>query len=89
MHEEFGRGDSGIATAATVTTWAFNPAIMAGNKSVLDHFAPMFCGDKLKKACFAITEPGGSHGGGVAILKILRCTGVKSGPLPGLKETNG
>jgi len=64
MHEEFGRGDSGIATAATVTTWAFNPAIMAGNKAVLDHFAPMFCGDKLKKACFAITEPGGSHGGG-------------------------
>jgi alkylation response protein AidB-like acyl-CoA dehydrogenase len=64
MHEEFGRGDSGIATAATVTTWAFNPAILAGNRAVLDNFAPMFCGDKLKKACFAITEPGGSHGGG-------------------------
>ncbi|MCF8146733.1 MAG: acyl-CoA dehydrogenase family protein [Deltaproteobacteria bacterium] len=64
MHEEFGRGDSGIATAATVTTWAFNAAIMANNKAVLDHFAPMFCGDKLKKACFSITEPGGSHGGG-------------------------
>lgn len=64
MHEEFGRGDSGIATSATVTTWAFLPAIIAGNKAVLDHFAPVFCGDELKLGCFAITEPGGSHGGG-------------------------
>jgi alkylation response protein AidB-like acyl-CoA dehydrogenase len=64
MHEELGRGDSGIATAATVTTWAFLPAIIAGNKTVLDHFAPMFCGTDLKLGCFAMTEPGGAHGGG-------------------------
>ncbi|MBN2034857.1 MAG: acyl-CoA dehydrogenase family protein [Deltaproteobacteria bacterium] len=64
MHEELARGDSGIATSATVTTWAFLPAIIAGNKAVLDHFAPMFCGDALKLGCFAITEPGGTHGGG-------------------------
>ena len=64
MHEEFARGDSGIATSATVTTWAFLPAIMAGNKAVLDHFAPMYCGAELRKGCFAITEPGGTHGGG-------------------------
>jgi alkylation response protein AidB-like acyl-CoA dehydrogenase len=64
MHEELARGDSGIATSATVTTWAFLPAIIAGNKAVLDHFAPMFCGDKMKLGCFAMTEPGGSHGGG-------------------------
>ncbi|MBN1566301.1 MAG: acyl-CoA dehydrogenase family protein [Acidobacteria bacterium] len=64
MHEELGRGDSGIATAATVTTWAFLPAILAGNKAVLDAFAPMFCGPELKMGCFAMTEPGGSHGGG-------------------------
>ncbi len=64
MHEELGRGDSGIATSATVTTWAFLPAIISGNKAVLEHFAPAFCGDKLKLGCFAITEPGGSHGGG-------------------------
>ena len=44
MHEELGRGDSGIGTASTVTTWAFMPAIMAGNKAVLDRFAPEFCG---------------------------------------------
>ncbi len=64
MHEELGRGDSGVGTAATVTTWAFLPAIMAGNKAVLDRFAPEFCGPKLKMGCFAMTEPGGSHGGG-------------------------
>ena len=40
MHEELGRGDSGIGTAATVTTWAFMPAILAGNEAVLDRFAP-------------------------------------------------
>jgi alkylation response protein AidB-like acyl-CoA dehydrogenase len=64
MHEELGRGDSGIGTAATVTTWAFLPAIMAQNKAVLDRFAPEFCGSELKLGCFSMTEPGGSHGGG-------------------------
>jgi alkylation response protein AidB-like acyl-CoA dehydrogenase len=64
MHEELGRGDSGIGTAATVSAWAFMPAIMAGNKAVLDRFAPDFCGTELRMGCFAMTEPGGSHGGG-------------------------
>jgi alkylation response protein AidB-like acyl-CoA dehydrogenase len=64
MHEELARGDSGIATAATVTTWAFLPAIIAGNKDVLDYFAPMFCGSESRLGCFAMTEPGGGHGGG-------------------------
>jgi alkylation response protein AidB-like acyl-CoA dehydrogenase len=27
-------------------------------------FAPEFCGPKLKMGCFAMTEPGGPHGGG-------------------------
>jgi len=64
MHEELARGDSGIATAATVTTWAFLPGIIAGNKTVLERFAPEFCGKDLKMGCFAMTEPGGEHGGG-------------------------
>lgn len=64
MHEELARGDSGIATAATVGTWAFLPAIISGNKAVLDRFAPEFCGSELRMGCFAMTEPGGSHGGG-------------------------
>jgi alkylation response protein AidB-like acyl-CoA dehydrogenase len=64
LHEELSRGDSGICTAANVTTWAWLPAIIAGNKAVLDAFAPSFCGNELKMACFAMTEPGGAHGGG-------------------------
>jgi alkylation response protein AidB-like acyl-CoA dehydrogenase len=64
MHEELSRGDSGICTAFNVTTWAWMPAFVAGNKAVLEEFAPMFCGDELKLGCFAMTEPGGSHGGG-------------------------
>jgi alkylation response protein AidB-like acyl-CoA dehydrogenase len=64
MHEELGRGDSGIGTAATVTAWAFMPAILAGNKAVLDRFAPEMCGPTLKMGCFSMTEPGGGHGGG-------------------------
>jgi len=64
MHEELGRGDSGVGTASTVTTWAFLPALTAGNKDILDRFAPEFCGPELRMGCFAMTEPGGPHGGG-------------------------
>lgn len=64
MTEQLGRGDSGITVAAVCTAWAFLPAIIAGNKVVLDRFAPEFCGDKLRIGCFAMTEPGGAHGGG-------------------------
>lgn len=64
MMEEFGRGDSGIGVAAVCTPWAFIPALAAGNKAVLDAFAPAFCSDELKIGCFAMTEPGGAHGGG-------------------------
>jgi len=64
IHEELGRGDSGIGAAATVTGWCFQPAGVAGNKAVLDKFAPQFCTDELKLGCFSMTEPGGTHGGG-------------------------
>jgi alkylation response protein AidB-like acyl-CoA dehydrogenase len=64
VHEELSRGDSGICTSFNVTAWAWIPALAARNKPVLDRFAPDFCGDKLRMGCFAMTEPGGSHGGG-------------------------
>ena len=64
VHEELSRGDSGICTTFNVTTWAWTPALAANNKAVLDRFAPDFCGEKLRMGCFAMTEPGGSHGGG-------------------------
>jgi alkylation response protein AidB-like acyl-CoA dehydrogenase len=48
LYEELSRGDSGICTAFNVTAWAWFPALIGGNKEVLDAFAPMFCGDELK-----------------------------------------
>jgi len=62
--EELARGDPGIKTALSCTSWAFRPAIKARNKAVLEYFAPTFCGEEAKLACFAMTEPGGPHGGG-------------------------
>lgn len=55
--EEIGRGDLGIATTLGATPWCFMPAIWAKNEAVLDKYAPQFCGDKLNRACFAMTEP--------------------------------
>jgi alkylation response protein AidB-like acyl-CoA dehydrogenase len=77
MHEELGRGDSGIGTAATVSAWAFMPAIIAGNKAVLDRFAPDFCGTELRMGCFSMTEPGGPHGGGGCDLENPTLKGKK------------
>jgi alkylation response protein AidB-like acyl-CoA dehydrogenase len=77
IHEEISRGDSGICTAANVTTWAWMPALVAGNKVVLDTFAPMFCGEELKMGCFAMTEPGGAHGGGGCDIENLSMHGKK------------
>ena len=42
--EEIARGDSGIAVAAAVTTWALMPAIVAENKTVLEMLSDMFSG---------------------------------------------
>jgi len=77
LHEELGRGDSGICTARTVTGWAWIPALAANNKSVLDRFAPDFCGSKLRMGCFAMTEPGGTHGGGGCDIENVNLHGRK------------
>lgn len=62
--EELARGDAGIAMTLSCTNWAWAPAKLAVNRAVLDKFMPDFCGDKVRIACFNMTEPGGSHGGG-------------------------
>jgi len=77
LHEELSRGDSGLCTARTVTGWAFVPALAAGNKAVLDRFAPEFCGEKLKFGCFSMTEPGGPHGGGGCDIENVTLKGRK------------
>jgi alkylation response protein AidB-like acyl-CoA dehydrogenase len=77
LHEELSRGDSGICTAQGVTGWAWIPAIAANNKTVLDRFAPEFCGREMKLGCFAMTEPGGLHGGGGCDIENLDLHGTK------------
>ncbi len=77
LHEELSRGDSGICTAQGVTGWAWIPALAANNKAVLDRFAPDFCGKNLRMGCFAMTEPGGSHGGGGCDIENLDLHGTK------------
>ncbi|MCX5867421.1 MAG: acyl-CoA dehydrogenase family protein [Proteobacteria bacterium] len=73
--EEIARGDSGIAVAVSCCTWAIYPALIAPNKRVLDDFAPLFCGDKVKIGCFNMTEPGGPRGGGGCDIEDIKNQG--------------
>jgi len=68
--EEISRGESGIAVAASVTTWALMPAVVAGNEAVLRVVGEMFSGSELRLGCFAMTEPGA--GCDIENLSVLR-----------------
>ena len=57
LRTELARGDMGINLSWAVTEWALRPAILAENRVVMEQFAPLFTGDELHLACFAITEP--------------------------------
>jgi len=57
--EEIARGDIGLATAMTIIPWAFTPAFLTNNQTVLEKFARPFCGDKHLMACLSMTEPPG------------------------------
>lgn len=62
--EELARGDLGIAALVGCTGWVFRPALMAKNRAILERFAPQFCGNEVKLACYNMTEPSGPRGGG-------------------------
>jgi len=68
--EEISRGESGIAVAASVTTWALTPAVVAGNEAVLRVVGEMFSGSEFRLGCFAMTEPGA--GCDIENLSVLR-----------------
>lgn len=57
--EEFGRGEPACCAAPAGGAWAFRPACIAGNKTVLEDFAPRFTSGEPYVACFAMTEPSG------------------------------
>lgn len=59
LAEEMARGDIGLATQMLITPWAFTPAMLTNNQTVLNRFAAPFCGDEPLSACFAMTEPAG------------------------------
>jgi butyryl-CoA dehydrogenase len=81
--EQLSRGDVGIGISTVCTMWAWFPAIIgysmgdAHAKAILDRFAPDFTGKELRTACFDMTEPGGSEGGGGCDIESLKYMGQK------------
>lgn len=55
--EEIARGDIGLAVSLGCTAWCARPAVLANNEPVLHKLAAVFCGDELRRGCFAMTEP--------------------------------
>lgn len=54
---ELARGDPGIAMSTTMNAGEMlMPAMLAGNKAVLERFGPPSCGDKLCYSCLAMTD---------------------------------
>jgi alkylation response protein AidB-like acyl-CoA dehydrogenase len=55
--EEIARGDVGLAVSLGCTWWCTRPAVLADNEAVLRKLAAVFCGNELRRGCFAMTEP--------------------------------
>ena len=57
IQTELARGDAGIAMVTGMNAGEFlMPALHMQNKTVLDRFAPAFCGDKVCYGCLAMTD---------------------------------
>ena len=59
MMEEIGRGDPGLALHLLLIPWAFTPAMLTNNQTVLKRYGPLYCDNEFRTACFAMTEPAG------------------------------
>jgi alkylation response protein AidB-like acyl-CoA dehydrogenase len=74
--EELARGDGGVSLSVGINSGLIlQPAMIAGNKTVLDRFAPAFCGDQLNYACLSMTD---STGGADTENPLLRGRGIKT-----------
>ncbi len=74
--EEMGRGDASLFYSLAGDILAMRPAVCAGNRAVLEHFAPRFLQEKeVYAGCFAASEPTG--GSDVENLDLMG-TGVKT-----------
>ena len=95
--EELAKGDAGISQVVLINAGMMvQPAIMSGNKSVLDRFCPPFCHDTLAYACISMTDEAGGcdtenpllHGAGIRTTAKLEkdewvINGAKSWPTNG------
>jgi len=60
LAEEMSRGEPSLFYSLAGGYLAIRPAVLAGNKVVLEHFAPGFLKeDEVFLGCFAVTEPSG------------------------------
>jgi alkylation response protein AidB-like acyl-CoA dehydrogenase len=58
--EELARGDASLFSGPSGEARAMRPAVLAGNKDALEHFAPGFLQEEgVYTGCFAMTEPSG------------------------------
>jgi len=74
--EELGRGDASLFYCLAGNMLAMRPAVTAGNKAVLEHFAPRFVQEKeVYAGCFAVSEPAG--GSDIENIDMMG-TGVKT-----------
>lgn len=56
--EELARGDAGISANA-ISSEFLGPALYAGNKAVLERFAPAFCREEICYGCLAMSDAQG------------------------------
>ena len=77
--EEIARGDCGLALHTLICPWIMGPAMGARNRTIMDKYMPILCGDKPFTCCMALTEPAGGtniedpaqHGGTIQTIARL------------------
>lgn len=76
INEELAKGDAGIGLTASINSGSILVgAAMAGNKVVMDRFAPLFCRGKLAYACLSMTD---ESGGADTENPLLNGAGIKT-----------
>lgn len=76
ISEELAKGDVGIAMVAGLNAGEFlAPAMVVGNKAVLERFSPPFCEDKVHYACLSMTD---SAGGADSENPVLQGRGIST-----------
>lgn len=72
--EELAKGDAGISLSAGINAGLIlGPAMIAGNKAVVEKFAPGFCGNRVNYACLSMTD---STGGADSENPLLQGRGI-------------